>query len=106
MQQDQIEKPARQRVKVRIRLLNYHVDYLEYVADQDDLTMSKVVADILDAFEEFHPPKHTMPTQKDRVNITLSLTHDQLLDRLSARWGVSRSEVARRLIDRAARNRR
>ena len=74
--------------------------WLHIIARRDEISVSKAFANILEKHADLTDPSISEPAHKSRLHLWASLTHIAILDRLSVKWGLTRSDVARRLIDR------
>lgn len=85
------------RTKVYLRTQQFH--YLEYVAERDEITLSKAFASVLDSFKSTHKPT-LKPTNYKRV-LCMALTADEhaFLARVATDRGVKPSIIARQIID-------
>jgi hypothetical protein len=86
--------------RASVYLRTPQASYLRYVADRDDITISRALAQII-AEHAGALPHPRRPVQKFVQHLNLPVDHLMLLTRLASELGVDRSEVARRLIDRA-----
>lgn len=88
------------RASVDLRLRTQQALYLRRAAERDDVTLSDVFANIVERYAEIarHAPRSP---RKDRCHVSISPEHLTILNKLSVMWGLSRSDVARRLIDGA-----
>ncbi len=77
-------------------------NYLRRFADTEGVTFSRALAMIIAEYaEQSFDLQTNRPVQKVRQHFFLTEDHLATLDRLTVDFGLSRSEVARRLIDRA-----
>lgn len=84
-----------------VALRTQHVDYLEYLAERDGITLSHAFSLVLEAFKIAARTRRKPPNKRADKHFSLGDEHHAFLQRLSVDWGVSQSEVARRLIDGA-----
>jgi hypothetical protein len=77
------------------------VAYLERIAERDEVSVSRALANLIDT--QIAPASFEVkrPAHKVRRHIWISDEHLELLQRLTARMGLSRSDVVRRLLDGA-----
>lgn len=92
-------KPSRTTVDLTLR--TKQVQYLEYIAERDDIPLSHALGQILASAIETEAPATERKTIKIRKHFSLTIQHVQFLDKLSTRYGLWRSDIARRLIDDA-----
>ena len=85
---------------IDLRLRTHHAECLHIIARRDEISVSKAFANILEKHADLTDPSISEPAHKSRLHLWASLTHIAILDRLSVKWGLTRSDVARRLIDR------
>ena len=87
-------------VRPNIYLRTPHLRYLRAVAEQESITLSGAFAAIINQHGDtmLHSPRRV-----EKVVPHVFLTQEQLgiLDRLAAHMGITRSDMARRLIDEA-----
>jgi hypothetical protein len=86
---------------IDLTLRTQQLQYLEYLAERDELPLSRALARIIDRCAEVPWSHPVNPTKKARKHFFLAPKHIALLDQLSVIWGLPRSDVARRLIDEA-----
>jgi hypothetical protein len=77
-----------------------HVRYLRYIADRDSIPISGAIAAIIAGHAEA-ALQDRRSVKKARQHFTIQEEHMELLDRLAARLGLTRSDMMRRLIDHA-----
>ena len=88
--------------RVHIDLRTRQSQYLEYLAERDDSTLSRALETVIEsAIKRLYvdPP---MNAQKLRIHFTMSLKCIDYINLLASRWGLPRNDVVRRLIDDAA----
>lgn len=87
--------------RINVLLRSQQMDYLEYLAERDDTSIGKALGDLI---EQHAPPEITTRPQGRMVTLHIWVRDDRLavLDRLVAHWGLSRSDITRRIIDVAA----
>jgi hypothetical protein len=84
-----------------LTLRSRQVQYLEYIAERDDLPLSHALEKVLSCAMSAEAPETSRRTVKIRKHFSLGVVHIEFLDTLAARLGLLRSDVARRLIDEA-----
>lgn len=88
--------------RVDFKIRKHHVDYLNRIASIDDTSLSRAFGNLVGRHEGRHAGKENQtPAQKARLDLRVASPHLAIIDRLCMRWGMSRSDVARRLIDGA-----
>lgn len=97
-QRKQIGEWGTSRARTVLRLMTHHVDYLRRTARQNDSCMSKVFGDIIENLTVVDRPTKNNPVQSP-LSVTISIEHLAAIDGLAVRLGISRSDVARRLIE-------
>lgn len=86
---------------VTVRLTSPQLEHLKQLSQWDDKSLSRCLGEIIERqgggirYFPRRPPKNVP------VNFVINLPHLVVLDRLAIFWGITRSEVARRLIDSA-----
>lgn len=90
------------RSTVDVTLRSTQADYIAYLARREDISQSKALGLILEDWASKVPDGIRRAPRKARKHFWIKPHHLALLDTLAARWGLSRSDVARRLIDAAA----
>ncbi len=88
-------------VSIELALRTQHVDYIEYLAERDDTNFSRAFGALLEAKIQPSPDKRSKPPRKIRKRMMFIAYHLELLDQLSEKLGLSRSDTARRIIDEA-----
>lgn len=88
---------------VDLLLRSRQADYLRYVAERDEVSLSGALAAILDAHVESAAAAQR-PERKVRVHFYIDPAHLAVLDMLATTWGLMRSDAARRLLDSARAN--
>jgi len=107
----------RQLVAVNLELRSSQKAYLEYLAEsesrralagepdaEDEPSISLVLRRLFDRLMAAHPNPGKRTAKKQRSHVSLAAAHVEFIDAMAARAGVSRSDMARRLIDAAAAN--
>ncbi len=84
-----------------LTLRTQHVQYLEYIADRDDIPLSHALEKVLADAAAGDAPPNGRRTVKIRKHFSIAVAHVTFLDTMAARLGLWRSDVARRLIDEA-----
>ena len=88
--------------KVDVRLRTDRVQYLEYRAQRDEISLSQALESIIDAHAPLPTPRAlTRPGRIERKHLTIDGARLAVIDRLALEWGLMRSDVAARLIDEA-----
>lgn len=96
------KKPKSPATRTHIDLRTRQVQYLEYIAERDDISISHAMQKVIEsAIDKIYvdPP---LNAQKIRLHLTVAPKCDTYLKLLASRWGIRKSDVARRLIDDAA----
>jgi hypothetical protein len=88
-------------VRVNLYLRSRQIQYLEYLAERHECALSHAVGRIVGRARQTTDLEVGRPAQKECRHFSLDQTHIGFIDLLAAKWGVNRSEVARRLIDDA-----
>lgn len=86
---------------VDLTLRTQQIVYLEYLSERDDSPLSHALGKIIDKAMLVIVLEQGRPTRKVRKHFSMSPAHVAFIDRLSVKWGIPRSDVARRLIDEA-----
>jgi hypothetical protein len=100
---------------VDVSLRTQQVDFLERLSQEADIpldfrgpllhgtdpTISETLSRVIAFAQERIQLRHNRPTRKVRKHLTIPCEHLDYVNRLTAVWGVPRSEVVRRLIDKA-----
>lgn len=94
-------KPTPRAIAVDLTLRTQQVEYLEYLSDRDESSLSYAMAKIIAKAKLVIVLEQGRPAQKIRKHLTLSEAHVGFIDRLAVTWGIPRNDVARRLIDAA-----
>lgn len=84
-----------------VRLRTQQARYLERVKEREGLSLSRVFGEILARYTAEVATLPIKPTQKARRHLWIEPRELEILNRLSIKWGVSKGEVARRVIDAA-----
>ena len=84
---------------VFLRLRTPQIGYLEHQARWDGISLSQAFASILDRYAPAHISSIPATGGSERRHLTIDPDHAAVLADLSVKWGMERSEVARRLID-------
>jgi len=87
--------------RLTLCLRTQQVDYLEYIAERDDIPLSRAFWSVLDRHAEIAQLRPRRPSQKAMKHLTLDDPHRAILERLSVRFGIPLVEVSRRVIDEA-----
>lgn len=98
-----MDKPLTQTfVDVTLRLRSPQAAFLEFLANKHEVDESKIVRRlIVKRINEDQAPVLADNAVKRRKHLVLGLRHIAYLDKLCRRYGLSRSDVVRRLIDDA-----
>ena len=92
-------------VRLDLRMRSQHVEYLAYIAERDDVSVTRALTVILEEnLIGFQRPPSTQRSQKARVHLCVSEHHLALLDRLAVITGRTRTEAAMRVIEAAYEN--
>lgn len=86
---------------VDVRLRSREVAYLEYLAERDEISVSKAFGLVVERHAQSAETLPRRPIRKVRSHFWMKPEHLVILDRLAVKWGVFRSDVARRLIGQA-----
>ena len=86
--------------RVEIGLRSQHIHYLEYLAEQNGVSLSVAFSQIISRYAVTSSATRK-PPRKRRQDVVLDSRHVALLDRLALEQGLFRADVARRLIDAA-----
>lgn len=89
--------------RLDIYLRSQQANYLEYMAERDESSLSAAFASILETYGNAARYQTRAPTRKVRKHIILRPLHMSILDALVLQWGIRRAEVARALLDEARR---
>lgn len=89
---------ARSADSIDVTLRDPHVAYLERLAEREEISVSAAFANILEQ-RAIGMGTTERPPRKARKHFSITEPHLALLDRLTVRLGLKRSDVARRLID-------
>lgn len=98
---DPIDKKHAGGARVTVRLLTPQRNYLEYVAERDEISLSRSLGLIIEGHGLGMRAHGRLPVRKTPINFVINLPHLAILDQLAGQWGLTRSDVARRLIDGA-----
>lgn len=97
-----IETGARpKKTTIDVTLRSQQIDYLRRVAEREDVSLSRALACIIETYAEIAASKPRRPTRKARTHFHSTPAHVALIDQLTVKWGVRKSEVVRRVIDGA-----
>lgn len=88
------------RPRIVLSLRTQHTNYLEYIAQRDEIPISHVVARIVTENASVLDPG-VKPSRQDDRHITIEQEKLAILDGLVVVLGMGRSEIMRRLIDKA-----
>ncbi len=93
-------KRGRRTTTIDISLRTPHVHYLEYLAEQQGLSVSGAFGFIVEkhaalALLTYKPPR------KEKKHLLIEPRHADILDKLAIRSGLFKADIARRLIDEA-----
>ena len=91
-------------VELDLRMRSLHVEYLEYVAERDDVSLSHALTLILDEKLATYAPASVRRSEKARVHLCVPERCLAILDRLALETGRSRTEAAMRVIETAREN--
>lgn len=94
------ERPKRSTIGLTLR--TQQADYLERVAESEETSLSQAFGSILEAMAGETDIPAKSPTWRVRKHLVIDPRHQDVLNRLAAKWGLSKSDVARRLIDQAS----
>lgn len=86
---------------VAFHLRDTQASYLERKAEQDGVTESMVLREILDTYSDAVATPPSVRPRKASKNVVLGVHQIAILDALCVRWGLTRSDVVRRIIDDA-----
>lgn len=84
---------------IDLTLRTPQVEYLQYLANWGDASLSDVFGSILERHALTVDPARIKAAKRERKHFAIHPDHAAAIDRLTVQWGVSKSEVARRLID-------
>ena len=89
-------------VRVDFLVRSQHVEYLEYVAERDQVSLSAALTTVLDEnLIGFSRPAGGRRSGKERLHLYIPAHHLALLDRLAVMTGLSRTDAAMRVIEAA-----
>ena len=86
-------------VRVNIKLRTSQAEYLAYLADRDETSLSRAFGVLVEAFGVIAAVRK--PVMKRQFLFLATPAQLSVLDGLAAAHGLSRSDTARRLIDAA-----
>lgn len=90
---------SRDALGLMVWLRTPHLRYLRRVAEHQDIPISHVFGAILDEYASISESAQT--PRKELVHLRLNVERIAVWNRLSVTMGVSKAEVARRIIDEA-----
>lgn len=82
-------------------LRTQQIQYLEYLAERADISISEAFGRVIERSLEAIRIEASQPAQKIRKHLTVEHAHIAFIDSLAIKWGLPRSDVARRVIDMA-----
>ena len=87
-------------IRIDLTLRTQQVRYLRQLAGRDDISISQAFRQIIEAYAA---PDSLVRRRslKERKHVMLGEEHLKSLDELAVREGLTRSDAARRLIDKA-----
>lgn len=88
-------------VDIDLTLRTSQVDYLEYLAECWEAPFSRALRRLIDSRIAAEMDAPSRPPRKFRKHVKLEAHHLTFIDKIAAREGLSRSDIARRLIDEA-----
>jgi hypothetical protein len=88
-------------VTVNLYLRTQHVEYLEFLAERWETSVSQAFQMIIEKKSSVPIAERARPSQKIRKHLTITKAKLESLDRAAGRGGLERSDAARRLIDEA-----
>lgn len=88
-------------VPIDLTLRSQHIQYLEYIAERDEIPLSRALGTLIERKMSVASPAASRAPRKVDKHVTVLSSHLAWLDRLAARLGIQRSDAVRRLIDEA-----
>lgn len=87
---------------VTLHLRTRQARFLSEVASREDISLSRALARVIESYKP--NPTGALPPPRARKamrHLAITPSHLAVLDKLALDWGLTRTDVARRLIDEA-----
>jgi hypothetical protein len=90
-------------VKIDVSLLTREIEFLQRIADFNEISLSRAFEMVIAGRAETDAPPNRA-SFKTRQTVHIDPRTLALLDRAAMKWGLTRSDAARRLVDAALRS--
>jgi hypothetical protein len=87
------------RKRIQLTLRTGQLTYLEYLAERSRITVHHALDLLLLERRKIDSLEAGIPPRKERIDVWLSTEALSFLDQAAVRFGLERSDIARRLID-------